>query len=90
VLAFYRSRWGDLRQKQGQGDRSFQVTLAWDGEKLVPAGGTTSDEAQFSGVLILISEMEEITPERRGELQIPEGGKACMLLINNARKFKGQ
>jgi hypothetical protein len=28
--------------------------------------------------------------KNREEFQIPEGGKACMLMVTNARKFKEQ
>lgn len=85
VMAFYRARLGDPGQDREGLD--FPLTLAWKGERLVPVAVPPADEEGFSGVLIVIGETETLKPEEREALNLPEGGKACRMIVNNTRKF---
>lgn len=90
VVAFFSSRFGTLKQRKDlkQESGTFPIALAWKGEELVQIESTASDDPDFSGVMIMVCEMEEVTPYEQEICQIPEGGKVCMMIVNNTRKFK--
>lgn len=88
VTAFYASRFGPLKRNQDLGAGMFPVALEWKGEDLVQGEvSTKDDEDSFSGVMLMIG--AGLPQDYREAFQIPEGGKACRLFVNNMRKIMG-